>query len=54
MRVRLAGAAIITAAALTAPPAWQVLALGLLVALGAAGRQALRVKATTLEAREAG
>src|SRR5262249_55906682 len=27
------------------PPAWQVLALGLLVALGAAGREALRPKA---------
>ena len=36
------------------PPAWQVLAFGLLVALGAAGREALRLKAASLEAREAG
>jgi sulfoxide reductase heme-binding subunit YedZ len=33
------------------PPAWQVLAFGLLVALGAAGREALRLKAASLEAR---
>jgi sulfoxide reductase heme-binding subunit YedZ len=32
------------------PPAWQVLAFGLLVALGAAGRQASRLKAARLEA----
>jgi sulfoxide reductase heme-binding subunit YedZ len=36
------------------PPAWQVLAFGLLVALGAAGRQALRLKAASLEAGQAG
>jgi methionine sulfoxide reductase heme-binding subunit len=30
------------------PPAWQVLAFGLLIALAAAGRQALRPKATSL------
>ena len=36
------------------PPAWQVLAFGLLVALGAAGRQALRPRVASLEAREAG
>ncbi len=36
------------------PPAWQVLAFGLLVALAAAGRQALRVKAASVEARQAG
>ena len=36
------------------PPAWQVLALGLLVALGAAGREALRLKAPIPEARQAG
>jgi sulfoxide reductase heme-binding subunit YedZ len=36
------------------PPAWQVLAFGLLVALGAAGRQVLRVKPPSLEARQAG
>ncbi len=36
------------------PPAWQVLAFGLLFALGAAGRQALRVKATAVEARQVG
>jgi len=35
------------------PPAWQVLAFGLLVALGAAGREALRLKALSLEARQA-
>jgi sulfoxide reductase heme-binding subunit YedZ len=35
------------------PPAWQVLAFGLLVALGAAGREALRLKAASLEARQA-
>ena len=34
--------------------AWQVLALGLLVALGAAGREALRLKAPSLAARQAG
>ena len=34
------------------PPAWQVLAFGLLVALGAAGREALRVKAANLAARQ--
>ena len=36
------------------PPAWQVLALGLVAALGAAGREAFRVKAARLEARQAG
>jgi methionine sulfoxide reductase heme-binding subunit len=36
------------------PPAWQVLALGLLVALGAAGRQAVRPKTAKLAARQAG
>ncbi len=37
------------------PPAWQVLAFGLLVALGAAGRGAFRLKAArSLEARQAG
>ena len=36
------------------PPAWQVLAFGLLVALGAACREALRLKAASLEARQAG
>ena len=36
------------------PPAWQVLALGLLVVLGAAGREALRLKAPSLAARQAG
>jgi sulfoxide reductase heme-binding subunit YedZ len=37
------------------PPAWQVLAFGALFAVGAAGREALRVKAAArLEARQAG
>jgi len=36
------------------PPAWQVLAFGLLVALGAVGREAFRLKAARLEARQAG
>jgi sulfoxide reductase heme-binding subunit YedZ len=36
------------------PPAWQVLAFGLLVVLGAACREALRVKEASLEARRAG
>jgi sulfoxide reductase heme-binding subunit YedZ len=36
------------------PPAWQVLAFGLLVALGAAGREAFRFKAASLEARHVG
>ena len=36
------------------PPAWQVLALGLLVALGAAGREVFRLKAARLEAGQAG
>jgi hypothetical protein len=35
------------------PPAWQVLAFGLLVTMGAAGREALRLKAARLEARQA-
>jgi sulfoxide reductase heme-binding subunit YedZ len=35
------------------PPAWQVLAFGLLAALGAAGREALRLKAVRLAARHA-
>ena len=34
------------------PPAWQVLGFGLVFALGAAGREALRVKAARLEARQ--
>jgi methionine sulfoxide reductase heme-binding subunit len=36
------------------PPAWQVLAFGLLAALAAAGRQALRLKVASVEARQAG
>jgi sulfoxide reductase heme-binding subunit YedZ len=36
------------------PPAWQVLALGLLVALGAAAREAFRLKAARLETGHAG
>jgi len=36
------------------PPAWLVLAFGVLVALGAAGREALRLRAASLEARQAG
>jgi hypothetical protein len=36
------------------PPAWQVLALGLLVALGAAGREAFRLKAARVGAGQAG
>jgi sulfoxide reductase heme-binding subunit YedZ len=36
------------------PPAWQVLAFGLLVALGAAGREAFRLKTARLAARQAG
>jgi methionine sulfoxide reductase heme-binding subunit len=36
------------------PPAWQVLGFGLLVALGAAGCEALRIRAARLEARQAG
>jgi sulfoxide reductase heme-binding subunit YedZ len=36
------------------PPAWQVLALGFLVALGAVGREALRLKAQGLRTRQAG
>jgi methionine sulfoxide reductase heme-binding subunit len=36
------------------PPAWQVLALGLLVVLGAAGCKVLRLKAPSREARQAG
>jgi hypothetical protein len=36
------------------PPAWQVLAFGLLAVLGATGREAFRVKAASLEARQAG
>jgi hypothetical protein len=36
------------------PPARQVLALGLLVALGAAGREAFRPKAARLEVGQAG
>ncbi len=34
------------------PPAWLVLALGVLVALGAAGREVLRLRAASLEARQ--
>jgi len=36
------------------PPAWQVLAFGLLVVLGAAGREALHLKGASLEVRQAG
>ncbi len=36
------------------PPAWQVLALGLLIAIGAAGREALRARPASLETRQAG
>jgi methionine sulfoxide reductase heme-binding subunit len=36
------------------PPAWQVLALGLAVALAAAGREALRARAARLETGQAG
>jgi sulfoxide reductase heme-binding subunit YedZ len=36
------------------PAAWQVLAFGLLFALGAAGSEALRVKSASLAARQAG
>jgi hypothetical protein len=36
------------------PAAWQVLAFGLLFALGAAGSEALRVKAANLAARQTG
>jgi len=36
------------------PPAWQVLAFGLLAAIGAVGREALRVRAAAVEARQAG
>jgi hypothetical protein len=36
------------------PAAWAVLAFGLLFALGAAGREALRVKAASLEVRQTG
>jgi sulfoxide reductase heme-binding subunit YedZ len=36
------------------PPAWQVLTFGLLVALSAAGREAVRLKAARLDARQAG
>jgi methionine sulfoxide reductase heme-binding subunit len=36
------------------PPAWQVLAFGLVAALGAAGREALRHKAASVEARQTG
>ena len=35
-------------------PAWQVLALGLVFALGAAARQALRVRTAALQARQVG
>ena len=35
------------------PPAWQVLAFGVLVVLGAAGREALRLRAASLEASQA-
>jgi len=36
------------------PPAWQVLAFGLLVVVGALGREAIRLKASSLEVRQAG
>jgi sulfoxide reductase heme-binding subunit YedZ len=36
------------------PPAWQVLAFGLVFVLGAAGRELLRVRAASVEARQAG
>jgi hypothetical protein len=35
-------------------PAWEVLALGLLIALAAAGRQAVRRKSASLDARKIG
>jgi hypothetical protein len=36
------------------PAAWQVLAFGLMFTFAAAGREAFRVKATRVEARQAG
>jgi sulfoxide reductase heme-binding subunit YedZ len=36
------------------PPAWQVLAFGIVIVLGAVGRKALSLKAAGLEARQAG
>jgi methionine sulfoxide reductase heme-binding subunit len=36
------------------PPSWQVLAFGLVFVLGAAGREMLRVRAASIEARQAG
>jgi hypothetical protein len=36
------------------PPAWQVLAFGVLAVLGAVGREALHLKAARLQARQAG
>lgn len=36
------------------PPSWQVLAFGLVFALGAAGREALRLRAAGLEVRQPG
>jgi sulfoxide reductase heme-binding subunit YedZ len=44
----------LTALDVGVPPAWQVLALGLLFTLAAAGRQAFRVKAARLEPRRVG
>jgi methionine sulfoxide reductase heme-binding subunit len=40
--------------ALGIPPMWKILGLGLLIALGAAGRQALRLKPASLDARNIG
>jgi methionine sulfoxide reductase heme-binding subunit len=40
--------------ALGIPPMWKILGLGLLIALGAAGRQALRLKPASLDARKIG
>jgi sulfoxide reductase heme-binding subunit YedZ len=40
--------------ALGIPPAWKILVLGLLIALGATGRQALRLKAASVDARKIG
>jgi methionine sulfoxide reductase heme-binding subunit len=36
------------------PPAWQVLGFGLIIVLGAAGREAFRLKAANIEARQMG
>jgi methionine sulfoxide reductase heme-binding subunit len=44
----------LTALDVGVPPAWQVLAFGVVFVLGAAGRAALQIKAARLEAREVG